>query len=273
LAEPDVPEELANAWKPERIDRQHGGLGHLLRRARRQVALSFRETSAMSRRLADLLGDERYFASPGTLSDYEVHADPPRHLHKLITLCAVYGIRFFDLMAAAGINVKVMGRDAIPVARLSATDLAQASSDFAAIKSTDDNPDLARLIAQLKELPFFLRGSLETLSGIKELSIRDFFWVGTQGSVFHPSLRGALLVIVNRNKKKPFRSIMLQQWQQPLYVLVRRDGTYFCASCSLDEGILVIHANQPDSQQSELLQNHNDAEVIGEIVTIVRRVP
>ncbi|MDT8069505.1 MAG: hypothetical protein ROO76_15180 [Terriglobia bacterium] len=273
FAEPDVPEELANAWKPERIDRQHGGLGPLLRRTRRQAALSFREASTRSRRLADLLGDERYFASPGSLSDYEVADDPPRHFHKVITLCALYGIRFLDLIAAAGINMEEMGRDAIPNAGLTAMGLTKVSSDFAAVKFADHDPDLTRLMAQFKELPFFLRGSLETLSGIKELSIRDFFWTGTKSRLFYPSLRGALLIIVNRHKKKPFRSITLQQWQQPLYMLVRRDGTYFCASCSLDEGILVIHANQPDSQQSERVRNHNDVEVIGEVVTIVRRIP
>lgn len=272
FVEPNVPEELANRWEPEHIDREHRGLGSLLRRGRMQAALSFREASAMSRRVADLLNDERYFASPGSLSDYEAQDDPPRHFQKIITLCAIYGIRFVAVTAALGINLEEMGQDAIPDEILPAADLVEVSGNFGPANSMNLNPDLVGLDAQFGELPFFLRDALETVSGMKDLSIRDYFWTGTQNSLFHPFLRSALLLIVNRHKKKPFRSTILQQWQQPLYMLIRRDGTYFCASCSLDDGMLVVHRDQPGSPQSEQLRNHKDVEVIGEVAAIVRKI-
>lgn len=59
-------------------------------------------------------------------------------------------------------------------------------------------------------------------------------------------------------------------WQQPLYVLLRRDGTYLCACCSLENGTLEIHPNSLDYQRPEQLRNRQDAEVIGQIVTIAR---
>ena len=50
--------------------------GHLLRRARIEMGLSFRAAAAESRALADAMGDERYFTASGSLSDYETLNTP-----------------------------------------------------------------------------------------------------------------------------------------------------------------------------------------------------
>ena len=88
----DVPTELAKHWRPSTLVEQESKLSQLLRSARLRMGLSLREASAMSRRVAAALGDEQYFAAPGSLSDYEALDSSPRHIHKVITLCAVYGV-------------------------------------------------------------------------------------------------------------------------------------------------------------------------------------
>jgi hypothetical protein len=45
-----------------------------------------------------------------------------------------------------------------------------------------------------------------------------------------------------------------------------------CACCSLENGTLVIHPHSVDYQQPEQLRNRRDAEVVGQIVTIARRL-
>jgi hypothetical protein len=59
-------------------------------------------------------------------------------------------------------------------------------------------------------------------------------------------------------------------WQQPLYVLLKRDGTYTCACCSLENGTLVTHPYSLRPLRPEHLRNRNDAEVVGQVVTIAR---
>jgi hypothetical protein len=61
-------------------------------------------------------------------------------------------------------------------------------------------------------------------------------------------------------------------WQQPIYVLLKRDGTYICGCCSEENGALIIHPHLPSHLPTEHLRNHQDAEVIGQVVTVVRRL-
>ena len=79
-------------------------------------------------------------------------------------------------------------------------------------------------------------------------------------------------MIVNRHQKKPIYSRSKPLWQQPVYVLLRRNGTYMCGCCSLENGTLVIHPYSSNYQPQEQLRNHDDAEVIGQVVTVARRL-
>jgi hypothetical protein len=59
-------------------------------------------------------------------------------------------------------------------------------------------------------------------------------------------------------------------WQQPIYLLRKRDGSYLSASCSLEDGMLVVHPYAVGFVRPELLRDRVDAEVVGQITTIVR---
>jgi len=53
---------------------------------------------------------------------------------------------------------------------------------------------------------------------------------------------GALFLVVDRNRKLPALSI-LSGLAQPAYVLQRRDGTYLCGFCSLQNGTLILRSS------------------------------
>jgi hypothetical protein len=268
--QPDVSADLAKHWRPLALRRDDTKLSNLLRAARLRAALSFREASAMSRPVAAELGDKQYFAAAGSLSDYEARDVPPRHVHKAITLCAIYGLHFVTFLKSVGLRLEDVGSEPIPD-RLVPRKVAAASRDTA--NETDDaagNGFLGHLLRQSGHVPFFLRESLSDLSGLNNHSLHDFFWVGGESNPLHPLLINGLMVIVNRHRKKPIYSRSKPWWQQLVYVLLRRNGTYLCGCCSLDNGTLVIHPFSPNYQPQERLRNHDDAEVIGEIATIVR---
>jgi len=268
--QPDVPAELAAHWRPLALRMDETKLGHLLRTARLRMGLSFREASAMSIRVATEMGDKQYYAAPGSLSDYEARDVPPRHVHKAITLCAIYGLQFSTFLKSIGIGLDDAGREPIPD-RLLPRKVAAAPRRIA--NEADDpteNGFLGHLLRQSGQVPFFLRESLSDLSGLTNLSLHDFFWVGGESNPLHPLLINGLLVIVNRHRKKPIYSRSKPLWQQPVYVLLRRNGTYICGCCSLENGTLMIHPFSSNYQPQEQLRNHDDAEVVGEIVTIAR---
>jgi transcriptional regulator with XRE-family HTH domain len=270
--QPDVPADLAKHWRPLTLRRDDTKLSSLLRAARLRAALSFREASAMSRQVAAELGDQQYFAAAGTLSDYEARDVPPRHVHKAITLCAIYGLQFSTFLKSIGLHLEDAGPEPIPDRLLPR----KVATDSPGIANETDDPIedgfLGHLLRQSGHVPFFLRESLSDLSGLTSLSLHDFFWVGGESNPLHPLLVNGLLMIVNRHRKKPIHFRSRPLWQQPVYVLLRRNGTYLCGCCSLEDGTLVIHPFSANYQPQEQLRNHDDAEVIGQVVTVARRL-
>ena len=111
---PAVPKEFAKRWRPEVLPGTLSRLGPLLRQARLRMGLSFRAASAISREIANLLDDLRYFTAAGSLSDYESGNIPPRHIHKIITFCVVYSLDLQTVLQTLGLSPQDAGQEPIP---------------------------------------------------------------------------------------------------------------------------------------------------------------
>lgn len=272
FCQPGTPRALAMRWKPEPLPGVCANLDEQLRVARRRAALSFRGASAMSRKIAQLLGDERYYVAPGTLSDYETTTKPPRHVHKIITLCILYGLPFHTFLRYAGLWIEDDGGNPIP------DDLAsrgQVPTPASTLTQGDhaEGGFLAGLLRQWKEPPLVLRGALTTLSGMQKHSLHDFFWTGKQYVAPSPHLKGSLLLLINRQKKKPVHIPGEIPCRQPLYLIAVRDRGYTCASCDLENGMLVLHGYSCGFQRiRDQFLRRDDAEVVGQLVAVARRL-
>ena len=89
-------------------------IGEWLRWARLCSGFSFREASERTARVARTLKNPTYFCAPGTLSDLEARDRLPRHIHKLISLAAVYCLSIVELAEFAGFPLEKAGKDAMP---------------------------------------------------------------------------------------------------------------------------------------------------------------
>jgi hypothetical protein len=273
---PEVASDLAELWTPASLLQTTGTRRStlLLRAARLRAGLSFRHASEMSRAVADALHDKRYFTSPGSLSDLEARDAPPRHIHKLLTVAVLYSIRVGELLNLFGLELNGDGMAAIPdewMDRRSgpAPEINEAAPRDRPLRSGF----MATAFGRFEDLPLFLLRSLSSFSGLSEVSLRDVFWVGGQQQAMHPSLIGALFVVVNRRKRRPRAFRRRSAWEQPLYLLRKRNESYLSASCSLENGAIVLHPHTEGFVRPERLRNHIDAEVVGQIVTIVRSLP
>jgi len=267
--QPSVAKSLAKRWNPDLLSANPSQLGPLLRRARIETGLSFRAAAATSRELADAMGDERYFTASGSLSDYETFNTPPRHFHKVITFCVIYSLRLNQIFQVLDLKLDEAGREPIP-------DLLAGRNSSETVASTDTDPMertgfLSELAGELGGAPFFLRSSLRVLCGLPRLSLKDIYWIGGSANTVHPYLNGATLVVVNRQRKKPNDCASKPLWQQPLYIILRRDGTYLCGCCSQENDSLVIHTYRGGVHKREELRSR-DAEVLGKVVSVARRL-
>jgi len=239
-------------------------LGQLLRAGRLRAGLSFREASAMSCSLANRLSDITYFASPGTLSDYERLSSPPRHIQKILSLSILYGIGFWDFLRAGDVTLDSLGDLPMPdtlSGRRGAPNVAEDPPEPSP-GSAERRDFLSALLAQWCELPLFLHHSLGEITGLPHLSLLDFFWAGN----------GTLLVI-NRRLKKPLKCSGTMPREQPAYVLVKRDGSYLAGCCASDRGKLAVHRHPLLPLLPVESEGRVDAEIIGQVTAIVRPLP
>lgn len=271
---PEVSRDLAGFWKPAALPSADRNLrlGELLRTCRFRSGLSFREASTRSRMIAKALGDSRFSIAASSLSDYETSDDPPRHIHKILSLCILYSIGFKTFLETVGLRFDEIGGDVIPehlLPRGHGSDSQPRSETHPELRH---GGILEHAVTRLREIPYFLRGSLVELTGLADLSLRDVFWIGGNRTSLHPYLRNALFVAVNRRFKRPRPTYLGPLWQQPLYALMKRDGSYILGRCTMEGDLLVVHPSSDGFLASERFRNRVDAEVVGRVVTILRRI-
>ena len=271
-AVPALPKSVA-----KRATSARTGIHQLLRISRMRAGLSFREASAASATIAALLADRRYFAAPGTLADYEHDSWPLHHIQKIISLCTLYSIQFSDFLRAASLPTDSLGQDPLPDELLPRRNPPGPRTSAETLpltkRSPDENEFLASLLNQWQEIPIFLSRALASISNLKNVSFSDIYWVGGNRNPLHPFLMNASFLAVNRRVRTPPQSISPEPWEQPIYMLLLRDGTYLCGPCILRGGVLTVHSLAPSPGGSVQLRNDMDAEVLGEVTAIVRRFP
>jgi hypothetical protein len=268
VAKPVVPARLGRYWIPTALPpaARAGHVGDFIRSARKQSGLSFRQASERTWLIARKLADSRYYCAAGALSDYETRRLPPRHIHKLISICAVYFASAAELLEVAGASLEDAGKLPIPLRFLERPPRAAGSS---AVKSSRFLKTMERLFGPL---PYFLLSAVPSFFSLPELSVRDVFWAGGFRGSLHRHLASALFLIVDRRQKRPRSSLSSPAWAQPLYVLQQRDGSYLCGSCGLQDGTLILGPCIADMPKLLRLRNRVDAEVVGRVTGIVRRL-
>jgi hypothetical protein len=246
--------------------------GRLLAAARMRAGLSFREASALSRRISQELADPRYFCAAGALSDYETRSEPPRHVHKIISLAILYTLRFPTLLDAAGIEPNSAGQNPMPESLLARSPLPTSSGRL--LEAPPDKPGfLQDLVLSFGEIPVFLRDAIEDLTGIANLSLRDLYWMAGPSDTSHPYLNRSVLAVVKRRSRRlavlPGKPLSTQ----PLYLLLTRSGSYFAATCAVERNVLAATRFSSGREISERFRNGVDAEVVGKIVALLRHLP
>jgi hypothetical protein len=249
----------------------------LLRTSRMRVGLSFRGASTLSRWIGHEFADDMYFAAPGTLSDYENLASPLHHVQKILSLCILYCIDFWTFLRVAVLPVDSLGNDPLSdemIGRAGSAGNRPADGGATGLTSFGGQRGafLPSLIDQWEELPLFIKGSLSAISRLKDISLSDIFWVRENQNPTHPRLAGATLVAVNRRAKTPPQSPASTVWEQPIYMLVKRDGAYLCGTCVLQHGVLILRPQSEKEHSPIELRNGIDAEVVGQVTMVLRRL-
>jgi hypothetical protein len=264
--------EPPKEWSLQPI-RNEGGISTpsaLISSFRRRNGLQFREASHLSKEVAENLGDIRYFLTPRSLFAYERLEALPRQIHKIMSLCILYCVSFWDLLGSAGLNLELLGHESIPENLLPRVPPRKLRYHA---REDNDPPQLSLFREMLfEEIPLFLRRSLPSLVGLPALSIRDVFWTAGTRQLLHPVLTDSFLVIVNRRVKRAIGSRLGRPWEHPLCLILLRDGTYMCGPCTIKGDKIILHPHPDSALQSMTLHHGTEAEIAGRVVAVVRKL-
>lgn len=269
---PTVPRAFSRYEAPKPLNRSAASFSTLVRQARMRAGLTLEEASLLSQEIAKHLGRAQYAIAQSTLSEYEAQDAPPRHLEKVVTLCVIYGIRLRDLVVASEITEIDPGRLSMPPHLISGWPADEEREERQ--NSPPAQPGTASSLPEnVGEVPWFLAGSIERISGIPHLSLRDFYCLSGDQPFLPRHTGGSMLALVDRRKKKPRRLPGQPPWQQPAWILVNRDGEHRCACCSLEGDRLVLYPESDRTRSPEVLRAGRDVEVVGQIVGVMRSIP
>lgn len=247
-------------------------LNNLIRASRERLGMHFREASQLAAQVAKELQDTRYSVAVGTLSDYEASNAIPRHIHKIISLCILYCIDFWTFLAAAGLTDPTTETSDREAASLNGRTTQGLNCGNNCANRPTSPVGTCEAIEQFEEIPLFLQHNLEDMTHLRTLSTSDWFWVGHNTRQLHPLLEGAFLIAMNKKRKRIAGNGWTSQWDRPLYLVLKRDGNYVCGSCSVSGDTLTVHPHPDVTGITERFKLARDAEIIGEVVCVVRRL-
>lgn len=264
----------AERVRPEEFLCEPKTLGHLLAKSRMSMGISYREASSISRAIAESFSNKQFFIAPGTLSDYETLRELPRHIPKIITLSLIYAIGFDRLLQLSGLPLESAGLEPMPDGIIGRQVPTASHTSQHAVQTIPLNGErfLKSLIAEWEEIPLFLRFALDDITSLKGFSLSDVFWVGGDKLQLHPLLKDAAFVAVNRRAKKPNSPGDDEICRDSFYLILRRDGTYVCGPCTLEGSSLTVHGYPRGHVPSHSFRDGIDAEVVGQVTAILRRV-
>jgi transcriptional regulator with XRE-family HTH domain len=263
------------SWKAEKahwIERPTN-LPSFLARARIRSGISFREASEFTRTVAAQLSDELFFTAASTLSDYETISSPPRHIQKILGLCVAYGLGFEELLRYFRVPLELAGNQPITDELLSRGTAERSRSLPRDGKIPEESGRIiGSILEHFEEVPLFLRHFLKQLSGLKHFSPSDVFWVGRDTPSLYPWLTGAALVAVNRRARRPPLEAKRTACRPAIYLMLMRDGSYRCGRCTQEGGDVILHAYPGGEGETRRFQDGVDAEVLGRITAILRKL-
>lgn len=250
------------------------GPGAFARLSRERLGICFREAQAMTRALAKRFEDKHYNVALGSLSDAETQNILPRHIPKILSLCAVYGMDMWQYLRAGSVPIDELNGAPIPPQYLSDEEapinavplMPSTPPSEATVTATE------MIMNRLGEIPFFLLRYMGDLIGQELLSLDDVYVWGQRERALHPMLQGAILLIVNRRQRRvPDARMRLSLSQRPLFLIRTPSGQLLAGMCAVDGDVLLVQPHNA-SRTPVLSFQARDVEVIGRISAVLRSI-
>ena len=245
--------------------------GRRLKALRKAQGITLRQVETYSRQIAHFNGDKSFIIPHSSLDSIEKSGSPTPDIHRLISLCVIYRIKFAQLLLIFDVNLddivtltlqlQLPHSNLVPFEIFDATRQVQLPVKSPLEADLRQTSILNHLVETWGEIPVALLQSLglhEHLYGL----------IGTQDLSMNPLLPpGSLVQIDNRDTK-----IQTSGWktdlERPIYFLQLREG-YACGWCEITDGTLSIIPYSATQRPIKQFQYPGEIDVIGRVTIVV----
>jgi len=246
--------------------------GDKLQELRSRLGITTREVADQSQQIADEQGDPEFYISNSWLTKLE-NTDSVPSIQKLISLSAIYRVKFSDLLLLFGLDLELIGKRQleVPPAQTALVRLEGIHPDksvmfpvqFAAM-SLDVTNLLSRMVEQWGEVP---------IVAIQHLDLRHnhYGFIGLRDFTLHPLLRPGSFVQIDPRLRKVVSFRWRTEFERPIYFLELRDR-YACGWCEVQRTQLTLLPHPQSPCTVRQFEYPAEVEIIGQVTGVATRL-
>jgi transcriptional regulator with XRE-family HTH domain len=241
--------------------------GQFLKSVRQRLSISTREVEKASEYIASEEKNPEFYISASRLNQIENESSFPS-FSKLFSLCAIYGLDFYESLCRYGVNpnrVHFYSTRLAQTTRLVSADI-HGFADKVMIPARLD-PTFRLETTQLINRAVAMWGEIPAAFLLKANPRRHTYGcVGLSDSSMYPVLRPGSLLMIDTERRR-IQADCGNEFERPIYFLEFRNG-YRCAWCQ-KEGMRVLVLAHPMSKLPiESFSLASEVEVVGQVVDV-----
>ena len=247
--------------------------GQYLRERRQRLGMVLRDVEEASTVIAREEHNDEMYVSKARLEQIENEPSAPS-IHKLLSLSAIYGLDFVDLVVRYGVKPDRVHHYRKLLESKHTHPLSTELHDWDTTITFPIHMDPAfrlettqlinRMVAVWGEIPASLLMNFNPRNHIVGL-------VGLEDDTMSPLIRPGALVLVDGDRRKIQDAGWGNEHERPVYFIEFRNG-YRCAWCQLADEKLFVIPHPLSSAQVEAFNYPDDAEIVGQVVGIAMRI-
>jgi transcriptional regulator with XRE-family HTH domain len=246
--------------------------GKRLRAERERLRLSLRDVEALSRIIAKDRQSRDYYIAHASLADIENGKLAPT-IHKLYSLCVIYGRDYDRLAILLGVPVPEVAKDhkalALPRTYLIDTIPEPCDSEkLAAValreKLCAERTNLmSKLLAAWEETPVLL----QPMQGSNPV----YGYIGMDDYTLHPFIRPGSFVRIDPRQKKVPPLNWRTDFDRPVFFVELRER-YVCSWCEMHDGRLILIPSQQSQRRAQHVRYPVDATIVGRVTGVTMSI-
>lgn len=247
--------------------------GDRLRQIRYKLGITTREVEDLSRQIAVQKGNEEFFISNGWMTKIENNDKTPS-IFKLFSLCAIYRLKFTDLLMMYEVDLTELVRFGLD-SNLPQTHLSDATiydSDRTVNFPVRFDPGfdlsksslLARMVEAWSDIPLAL---------LQHLNMRQhlYGYIGLRDNSMSPLVRPGSFVQIDDTQTKVSSIAWKQEYDRPIFFVELRDG-YACSWCDLQGKQLFLIPHPLSGYPIRQFAYQTEADVVGRVTAVAMRL-